>query len=210
MVQALANRALAHMEQKYHAPFDVVLYKDGGFVTRDVKLRVLKKGDVSQNTANVYYSAQEDGFTDNYFGIQVLDEYTQWVRGIVEKELPDCRVFCSGFMEGFFDDCLDGDKTLNEAQTIGQSLTGRLFIYAEAEEKDARKMAYLLKDLLPSEGIDALVRFISLKPGQLQHVNEENFTDVLPFIKDKEQQICTYILDFFTGGDSDEFQESEV
>jgi hypothetical protein len=199
-VNKLAHHALSHMQDKYRVTFHIASFKEGGFVTQDVRMRVYTQDkDGKRVEAAILAKGHGESFLDNYFGAQVLGEYVSRVQDIVGMVLPGAQVYAKGFMEPYFDERLDAGKGLEDARQIGQGMTGVLFIFAQIGEKGLRKAEADLKSSFERDGITALVKLIGIEPRLLGSVTEDNFDDMLPYYKDGGKGICTGIADFFAG-----------
>lgn len=199
-VNQLAQQALAYMEQKYHKPFVIASLTEGNLLASEQKFRMYAQGDDPETDMAVVKSYNYgEAFEDNYFGIQVRAEYLQEVRQALALVYEQFKVFSTGFMEDSFSPQLDVSKTYQDAKAAGEFMTSVLFIYTQDQQQKVEDSKKTLDEAFKQAGIIALVKVIGLRPPHMDQVDDSNFHQLTPYIRDVDQEVCTAMLDLYIG-----------
>lgn len=209
LVNQLAQKTLGYMQEKYQRSFVIASLSEGNFLSSLQTFRMYAQGDNPDTSmAVVHVQNYGESFSDNYFGLQVREEYEERVRQVLAPVFKDLKVFSAGFLEEGFKPDLGAGKTYADALAMGERMTGILYLYTQDEARVALKSKDAVTKALLASGMDAMVKVIVLKPPYAAEVNRDNFTLIMPYYRDVKQEKCMGILDFFVTADPAETEDT--
>lgn len=210
-VNQLAAKGLQYLQDKYQKPFQIASLTEGNIISNQQQLRVYAEGDDPEDSMAVLFSRDYGAeFADDYFGVLIRADYEARVSALLDGIFDEKKVFCGGFMEETFHPDLGAGKTLDDALVLEQSMTGILYIYTQDTSKRALGSRAAIEERFRQAGYTALVKVIVLHRPRLDGITRENFRDMVPYYRDKENVITAGILDFYVGQEGSALPEIQA
>lgn len=125
-------------------------------------------------TTNEYY------YYDNYFGVQVRDEYEELINNVVTKYIDNDYVLYANLTEDAYPEKYDKNSTLQDFLDYNQNRSVDVLVNCNADNKEKFKE---ITDNIYNELSDAkykgIYRFYFMKPGFAEGIDRTNYSDVV-------------------------------
>ncbi|MBS5914248.1 MAG: hypothetical protein E7L01_26920 [Paenibacillus macerans] len=152
---AIKDKMLAYLEEKYGEEFSPLSFESSGFAYSYDTLWAYPKNGTKEDRFEVWGSRTEDGsygMSDGYFGIYIKPKYEEVLSGFVSEIYKDFKLF-TGFEEGVMADRLNKNTKIEEIYAPDELFFSDTVIFVNedstkgiSDEEGIRRIAEKMKE----------------------------------------------------------------